>query len=232
MTPIAIRNTIKKVNADTTVNYFEYSGMRFKYTSILTRKEGDDPCDSLFSYYFTVNDRVITPKSIPDSLRNHGFKFDKLCGFSLDLDRSSKFDLNGTTYLIIPSSTSECIGAFCTNEIDHIFQIKGNRATYLAVDGWNICDVSNDNQIDQVVFNDDPIQQYSFLNKVKTEKPNDTLNISVTKCANIQIWTFKNNEWVPLLDKNNNPYFIFLKFNSISDRDSYEVIDFNWINKF
>jgi hypothetical protein len=230
--PVKITNSIiKRVGKDTTILYFNYSGIQFKYTSILRMQDGDDSCDSLFSYYFTVNDQIIQAKSIPDSLRNHGFDFDKICGLTLDLGNSAKIELNGATYLLIPSSTDVCIGAFCHNEIDHLFEIKDNKVTYLTVDGWQICDVNNDNQIEQIVFNDDPIEQYHFLNKLKKEKATDTTNVSVTNSANIQIWTFKNNEWKPLRDNDGKPFFIFLGFDHMYKPDTYRVLDYNWINK-
>jgi len=199
--------------------------------SILAKKESDNPCDRLFSYYFVVNDQIIQPKSIPDSLRNHGFKSDKLCGLTLELAKAVKIQLNGVTYLDIPSSTNECIGAFCNNELDHIFEIKNNNVTYLPVDGWQICDMNNDNQIEQIVFNDDPIEQYHFLDKLKKDHHADTINVSATQCANIQIWTYKDNEWKPLTDKNHNPYFIFFGFDHLSNRDTYKVLDYNWVKQ-
>jgi hypothetical protein len=219
---------IKKVGRDTTIYSFDFSGIQFKCTAILLDKEGDNPCGSLFRYYFTINDKLVHLKSLPDSLRNHGFKFDN-CGFTLKLEKASLFELNGITYLVIPSYTSECIGGFCHNELDHIFNISGNEVTYLTVDGWQICDVNHDNQIDQIVFNDDPIQQHSFLKGLKKENTDSLL--SATQCANIQIWTLKNNQWIPLLDKNNSPYFIFLRFDHTWNKDTYEVLDYNWIKR-
>lgn len=228
--PVKITNlTVRKVSSDTTVYSFSFSGKRFKCTSILTKKDSDEACDSLFSYYFTINDKIILAKSLPDSLRNQGFKSDKLCGFALQFDRARKFELNGVTYLLIPSSTSECIGGFCNNEIDHLFAIREDSVTYLTVDGWQISDVKHDNQIDQIVFNDDPIQQYSFIQRFKKGHNKDTL--SVVKCANVQIWTFNNIRWVPLCDQNNNPYYIFLHFDHMYAPDTYEVLDYNWVKK-
>jgi len=55
---------------------------------------------------------------------------------------------------------------------------------------------------------------------------NDSLNAG--KCANIQIWTFKDGQWTPLADEKGNPYFIFLSFVHGYDRNTYQVLDYNW----
>jgi len=55
---------------------------------------------------------------------------------------------------------------------------------------------------------------------------NDSLDAG--KCANIQIWTFKDGQWTPLADEKGNPYFIFLSFEHGYDRNTYQVLDYNW----
>jgi|GEM_PF-1400704 hypothetical protein len=55
---------------------------------------------------------------------------------------------------------------------------------------------------------------------------NDSLDAG--KCANIQIWTFKDGQWTPLADEKGNPYFIFLSFVHGYDRNTYQVLDYNW----
>ena len=84
--PIKIKDSLV-INSgkDTIIHYFDFAGIKFKYISVLNEKQGDDPCDRSTSYYFIVNEEIVKPKSIPDSLRNHGFELREYCGLTLEL---------------------------------------------------------------------------------------------------------------------------------------------------
>jgi hypothetical protein len=230
--PIQLTNlSIQKIGEDTSIHYFNFKNLKLGIATILNREKPDSPCDSLYSYYSIINNQLVYEESIPDSLRNWGFGLKDNSDFNLELKKAKKFELNGVNYLFIPSSISECIGGFCNLKIDHLFQIKNNnKVTYLTVDGWNICDINKDNQLDQIVFNDNAIDQLSFIEKLKNKRPSEKENKFDKKYLNIQIWTFENNKWRPLIDKNNNPYFIFLEINDYK-RDSFKIIDYNWIKE-
>lgn len=234
VTPVTLNDSLLKSSGeDTTIHYFEFSGIKFKYASVFLKEdtEENEAGDSLYTCYFAVNDQVVKAKTVPDSLRGNDFSSSRLSGLNLELNKAGKFELNGATYLFIPSVTAMCQGGFCETELDHIFEIRNNKVTYLTVDGWQICDVNNDNKIEQIVFNDNPMAQVHYLNNLKKKIGNEKLDLADVKCANIQIWTFKDKKWTPLLDKNNNPYYILLGFDHITDLASYKVLDYNWIKE-
>jgi len=220
-TSVVIDNSILKRRADTIFQEFHYNNIKFNFVSVRgTSTEGG--CENMFSYYFMVNDKMIAAKAIPDSMRNHGLPMDKLCELTMALNEAETFNHNGIDYLIIPMQTSECIGQFCHTRIDNIFAINKDTVNYMVVDGWQICDVNKDGNLDQIVFNDDAVRMRHWLEKSSQKMP-------AQNCATIQIWTFKDNTWSLLRDGAGEPYAMLVGFDTLHKRDSYRVLHRNWV---
>src|SRR5687767_8208917 len=110
----------KKSGKDTSIDFFTFQDQKLGIASILSLESSDNPCDNRYTYHSIINNKIVYESNIPDSLRGWGLGKKEYCNFNLELNKARKFQLNGLDYLIIPSSTSECIGGFCHNKIDHI----------------------------------------------------------------------------------------------------------------
>src|SRR5476651_2410213 len=175
----------KAIGKDTDITSFSFSGIKFKYVSYQVNECCHEDCEEgQTRYYFVVNGNVVRSKAIPDSLRNDGFELEPFCSLTLQPEKARKIDLNGATYLIIPSERGDCTGEFCSMELDHLFEIKNNKVTYLTVDGWQLCDINNDGHIDQIVYNERAIGYFAKLLK-KERKIQRTIRLIV-----MSIWKY------------------------------------------
>ncbi len=239
ISPVKLNDSVlKSPDTNTVVHYFEFKGVKFKYTSIFLRQETDEDeaGDSLYTWNFRANNQNLNLKarSVPDSVRGADFSSVKLPDLELELDKAGTFEWHNATYLVIPSTVSSCQGGFCQTELDHIFKLKDSITTYFTVDGWQICDLNHDQQIEQILFCDDPIIQRHYIDELKKRHTNGASNIDPTKCFTIQIWAFKhinNEQWEPMTDKNGKPYFILMSYQIAASPNTYKVLDYNWIKE-
>ncbi|HYV95652.1 MAG TPA: hypothetical protein VE978_28005 [Chitinophagales bacterium] len=199
---------------------FRLADLNFSYVTLWQN-------DSAFKQFFA------TSYSYYFILRKNEFHESTHYRLSWDLETEKiwKTKLGKNILYCIPSYPVPCNGSGCTMELDHLFILSNRKINYQAilesqVRPGSFCDLNHDEQPDYLSMGYDLDSAQEKISK----SGNDT-----STYFRIDLFTLKDNEWIPMTDSEGKPYFIFCvgsEWNPYEIEQNVRVLDAHWLYKF